>query len=190
MSRRLLLIRHAPTSATRTHAFPLDEPLDTAGRAAAAELAPGLPTSADAFSSPAQRCRETALALGLTPIIEPRLAECDFGTWAGRTLAEIHAEDPAATHAWMVDPTAAPHHGESLLDLHTRVGSWLSQLSANRDAVVIAVTHGGVVRSAVTHAINEPPLAMWRIEVAPLSITELDIRDDGLIAFTDLKART
>ena len=40
--RRLLLVRHAPTSATRGHAFPTDEPLDDRGRVAAAALGAAL----------------------------------------------------------------------------------------------------------------------------------------------------
>jgi broad specificity phosphatase PhoE len=42
----LLLVRHAPTAATRAAAFPLDEPLDDDGRAAAASLAGALPGDA------------------------------------------------------------------------------------------------------------------------------------------------
>jgi hypothetical protein len=40
--RRLLLVRHASTRATRAVAFPVDEPLDEHGRNAAARLAGAL----------------------------------------------------------------------------------------------------------------------------------------------------
>lgn len=182
---RLLLVRHAPTAATRAAAFPLDEPLDDDGRAAAASHAGGLPGDAAAVCSPARRCLQTATALGLRPKIDVRLRECDFGRWAGRTLAECDAEDPAATRAWMLDPAAAPHHGENLLDFHARIGAWLTEVAAAPDAVTVAVTHGGVVRSAVTHALNAPLAVMWRIGVAPLSITELDLRDDGCVTLLE-----
>lgn len=172
---RLVLVRHAPTAATRAGAFPLDEPIDDYGRVAAASLAGALPGDATAFCSPARRCLQTAAALGLRPTVDARLRECDFGRWAGRTLAELDAEDPAATHAWMLDPAAAPHHGESLLAFHARVGAWLAEVAAAPDAVIVAVTHGGVVRSAVTHALNAPPAAMWQTSVVPLSIIELDL---------------
>ena len=62
--RRLLLIRHASTDAVRRAAFPVDEPLDAAGRAAAALLA-GRLGRGDALCSPARRARETAAAAGL-----------------------------------------------------------------------------------------------------------------------------
>src|SRR5439155_5979346 len=65
--RRLLLVRHAPTRATRATAFPLDEPLDDAGRLAATALAAALPARCELLSSPAVPCRETAEAAGLSP---------------------------------------------------------------------------------------------------------------------------
>ena len=75
--KRLVLVRHAPTASTRAAAFPRDdEGLDAGGRAAAAALV--LPRG-DALCSPARRCLETAEAAGLAPVLEPALAECDFG---------------------------------------------------------------------------------------------------------------
>ena len=36
-----------------------------------------------------------------------------------------------------------------------------------------AITHGEVVKAAVVHALGAPLLAFWRIDAAPLAITEL-----------------
>ena len=119
--RRLLLVRHAPTDATRQSAFPRDEPLDQRARREATRLAARLPQRCEAVTSPARRCRETALAAGLDPTPEPALAECDFGSWAGRSLADVDAADPAGARAWMTHPDSAPHGGESLAVLCTRI---------------------------------------------------------------------
>lgn len=169
--RRLLLIRHASTDAVRRAAFPLDEPLDAAGRASALELA-GRLGRGDALCGPARRARETAGAAGLDPALDPALDECDFGTWAGRTLEEVHREDPGRAHAWMTDPHARPHGGETLAELLARVGGWLDA-QALADGRGIAITHGGVVKAAVTHALGAPVAAFWRVDVAPLAVTEL-----------------
>jgi broad specificity phosphatase PhoE len=175
--RRLLLVRHAATAVTRAAGFPADEPLDARGRAEAAALAGALPGRAAALSSPTLRCRETAAAAG-TP--EPRvveaLAECDFGAWAGRTLAEVAAAAPADVGAWMDDPDAAPHGGESLARFARRVGEWLDGEAAS-DGCAVAFTHGGVVKAALVHALGAPLAAFWRIDVAPLSVTELHAHD-------------
>jgi broad specificity phosphatase PhoE len=108
--------------------------------------------------------------------IEPELVECDFGAWAGRTLAEVHAAEPAAAGAWMVDPDAAPHGGESLTAFATRVGGWLER-QAGGDGCAVAITHGGVVKAALVRALAAPLEAFWRIDVAPLAITELHAHD-------------
>jgi broad specificity phosphatase PhoE len=173
--RRLLLIRHASTNAVRRAAFPVDEPLDDAGRAAAHALANRLGRG-EALCSPALRARETAAAAQLQPAVEPALGECDFGSWAGRTLAQVHAEDPQGAGAWMTDPHACPHGGESLADLLQRVGEWLDR-QARSDGRAIAVTHAGVVKAAVVHAFAAPAAAFWQVDVAPLAVTELHAHD-------------
>ncbi len=175
--RRLLLVRHAPTSATRAASFPGDEPLDRRGRAEAAGLLARLPTHDELLCSPAARCSETARAAGLAdPLVQPELAECDFGSWAGRSLADLDSADPAATAAWMSDADACPHGGESLSAFAMRVGLWLDGQAA-LDGSAVAITHGGVVKAALVHALCAPIAAFWRIDVSPLSITELHAND-------------
>lgn len=178
--RRLLLVRHAPTVATRAAAFPCDEPLDERGVTEAATLAPRLPWSPPPdgmLSSPAARCLETVAVAGLPePEIQPALAECDFGSWTGRTLADVHAADPAAAEAWMTQPDTCPHGGESLTSFGARVARWVDE-QALEDGRAVAVTHGGVVKAAVVHALGAPIDAFWRIDAAPLSITELHAHD-------------
>ena len=172
-----MLVRHGSTDAVRSASFGGDEPLDAGGLAAARALRGRLPRAGERYVSPALRARQTAAAAGLDhAVVDAALGECDFGRWAGRRLADVHAEDPAAAIAWMTDPAAAPHHGESLLDLLARVGSWLEQQAARAGAAV-AVTHGGVVKAAVVHALCAPPDAFWRIDASPLALTELHAHD-------------
>jgi broad specificity phosphatase PhoE len=171
--RRLLLVRHAPTRATRATAFPLDEPLDDAGRRAAGALRGALPRRCEVFSSPAMRCRETAEVAELAPELDEALAECDFGAWMGRWLADV---EPDGARAWMLDPDAAPHGGETLRAFAARVAAWLDA-QAEREGVAAAITHGGVVKAAVVHALDAPLRAFWQIDAAPLSLTELHAHD-------------
>lgn len=174
--RRLLLVRHASTAATRASAFPGDERLDARGRAAASRLAAGLPSRCEVLSSPAARCLETAQAAGLTPRIESALAECDFGTWSGRTLADLSARDPAAVSAWMHDSDACPHGGETLAEFAGRVAHWLDG-QAEQEGTAVVITHAGVVKAALIHTLGAPLTAFWRVDVSPLAITELHAHD-------------
>lgn len=168
---RLVLIRHATTAAVRAAAFPLDEPLDAPGRAAVQAAARHW-SEAHHRCGPAQRVRETAALLGLNASIEPAIAEGDFGHWRGRTLAEIEREQPADVAAWLADPQAAPHGGESLADVHARVAAWMGDL-AGRNGSTVAVTSGGVIKAAITIALGAPVRAAWQVDVSPLSETVL-----------------
>jgi broad specificity phosphatase PhoE len=173
---RLTLVRHAPSPATRRSAFPVDEPPDPRGLDEARALAPRMGRFDAAWSGPAARARQTAEALGLDATIAPELDECDFGAWRGRTLAELDDEDPVAVAAWIEDPAAAPHGGESLLALLDRVGGWLAARAGDGQRVV-AVTHAGVIRAALVCALDAPVQAFWRFDVAPLSRTVLHAHD-------------
>jgi broad specificity phosphatase PhoE len=170
--RRLMLVRHAPTSATRASAFPADEPLDEGGREQAAGLAATLPSRAAIITSPARRCRETAEAAGLEAVIDEGIAECDFGSWSGRSLAGVNVDEPDGVRTWMLDPDAAPHGGESLGMFCARIARWLDA-QAEKDGRLVAITHGEVIKAAVVHALGAPVLAFWRIDASPLALTEL-----------------
>jgi broad specificity phosphatase PhoE len=170
--RSLLLVRHAPTAATRASAFPAGEELDARGCSQAAGLAAALPRRAEAITSPALRCRQTAEAAGLAASVDDAIADCDFGSWAGRTLAEVNETDPDGVRDWMLDPEAAPHGGESLAVLSARIARWLDA-QAELEGRVVAITHGEVVKAAIVHALGAPLHAFWRIDAAPLAVTEL-----------------
>ena len=170
---RLTLICHGATDATRRAAFPRDEPLEAKAATLAAGLGLARSANTQVFVSPALRARETAEAMGLVAIPEPALRDLDHGRWAGSTLAEIEAEEPAALALWLADPESAPHGGESIAELLARAGAWLGGLDALGDGPVLAITHAAVIRAAILHALGAPASGFWRIDVAPLSRTEL-----------------
>lgn len=173
--KRLVLIRHGSTSAVRGAAFPVDEPLDRQGVEAAMRLT-GAGGRGIALCGPSLRARETAALLGLEAAVDHALDECDFGAWRGRSLAELHAEDPDAVGLWLGHPDAAPHGGESLIEVHRRVGVWLEEQAAS-DGRTVAITSGGVIKSAVALALEAPIEATWQIDVSPLHFTELHAHD-------------
>ncbi len=78
--------------------------------------------------------------------------------------------------AWMLDPGAAPHGGESLSVFCTRIARWLDD-RAEEEGRLAVVTHGEVIKAAVVHALSAPLLAFWRVDAAPLAFTELHAHD-------------
>lgn len=172
----MLLIRHAPTAATARGRFPLDEPLQDGLGARADSLRILSRGVKHLFSGPENRATETARELGLDPVIDGDLADCDFGSWAGKRLADILASDPDGAELWFGDCEARPHGGESISDLARRVGSFMGRV-ANLEGPTVAITHAAVIRTAVLLALGAPLGAFWQVEVAPTSVTELRHRN-------------
>ncbi|MGP3984932.1 histidine phosphatase family protein [Streptomyces sp. KR80] len=172
MTVRLTLVAAAASTALREVRFDDDSSLDDRAVRQARDVAAVLPSASLRYSAPSARCRETAAALGLDAVVEPALRDCDMGAWRGRTLDDLAATQPDALAAWTADPAAAPHGGESVLDLCRRVAAWLQGLPDDAGRV-LAVTEPSVVRAAVVHALDAPLPAFWRIDVPPLSATRL-----------------
>lgn len=166
---RLTLVCHASTAALRASAFPADEPLDAQALRRLRGLASSRLCAADRhWTSPALRARETAAALGFDAVVDPLLKECDYGRWAGLTLEAVQAREAEAVGTWLQDPASAPHGGEPITGLLSRVATWLAaqQETAGR---TVAVTHASVIRAAIVQALGAEPRSFWRIDIAPLS---------------------
>ena len=165
-----MLVSHAATEAIRLSRFPDDESLNEVGRRDCAKF---LPLMADrVLCGPERRTVETAEALSADAKPDEGLRDLDIGRWRGSTLDEIA---PLELDAWLTDPTAAPHGGESIVDLVTRVREWQDYLTIGRDSV-LAVTHPAVIRAMIMIALDAPPQAFWRIDIPPLGETRLHHR--------------
>ena len=164
MTTRLALVCHAATEATRRAAFPSDEPVVVTPSPVAERVDVAL-------CGPSLACRQTASAFGLTATVSPALGDCDWGRWRGLTLPSLPA---AEVELWLTDPTAAPHGGESIVDLLGRVGAWLATLVDT--GRVLAVTHPSVIRAALVCALRGTPGSFWRMDIAPLARAELSGR--------------
>lgn len=175
---RVMLISPALNAALREARFDGDAPLDASGVRRARAAASAVPAADRRVHGPDERCTGTADALGLRSDPEPALRGWDLGRWSGQRLAEVGRDEPGAVSAWLSEPSAAPHGGESLLDLHARVGGWLDSLHREGadNSSVLAVAEPAVVRAAIVHALGLPPQTFWRLDVAPLTLTELSGR--------------
>jgi broad specificity phosphatase PhoE len=169
---RLVLVTHASTSATAGARFPADEPLEARGVSGVEEARGTLRRFEVAVRGPERRCAETADALGFAAVAHPSLADLDLGTWRGRTLTDLGAERPSELGAWLTDPEAAPHGGESVSALADRVAGWLGELPSEPSRIV-AITHPAVVRAAVLHVLGASLAGFWRLDAGPLTQTWL-----------------
>ncbi|MFF7982836.1 histidine phosphatase family protein [Streptomyces sp. NPDC007901] len=128
-----------------------------------------------AIRAPSTRCSQTADAIGLVAASEPLLRDLDVGRWRGRTVGEVAATDPDGFSAWLTDPDAAPHEGESVRQLCRRSADWLSSVTPDTGHAV-AITEAAVVRAVLIHALALPARAFWHLAVPPLSAVFLTRR--------------
>lgn len=177
MTVRVMLISPGMNAALREARFAGDAPLDDSGLRAARAAATGSVPPADRWlRGPSRHCTATAEALGLHTVGEHALRDWEMGRWSGERLSEVSAAEPDGVAAWLADPAAAPHGGESLLELCGRVGAWLDSLHGGTAGRVLGVVEPAVIRAVVVHALALPPQAFWRLDVAPLTVTELSGR--------------
>jgi broad specificity phosphatase PhoE len=169
---RLDLLAHGASAAMRAARFPDDEALEASAVGALQTLRGRLRPYAHVLTAPARAARETAAALGLDAELEPALRDCDYGRWRGLSPKDVAEREPDAFSAWLGDPSATPHGGESAAALIERVGAWLAQ-SLAREGATLAVTHAAIVRAAIVNALGAGSSAFARIDVAPLSLARL-----------------
>jgi broad specificity phosphatase PhoE len=176
MTTRLDLLAHGASAATRAVRFPDDEALEASAVRALYALSGRLCPYALVLTAPARAPRETAQALGFDAEVEAALRDCNYGRWRGLASMEVARREPDEFAAWLGDPAAAPHGGESLAALIERTGAWLAQ-SLARESATLAVTHASVVRAAIVSALGAGSSAFYRIDVAPLSLARLSGRE-------------
>ncbi|MBS9375524.1 histidine phosphatase family protein [Rhodococcus sp. B50] len=164
---RLFLVAHASTLATEQARFPCDEPISERGRREFERAS--APVVDRWVCAPERRTNDTVRAFGFPAEIDPALRELDYGTWAGTAMDDVPESE---LEEWLTDPAAAPHGGESVVDLLGRVRTWLAARDDGYERVA-AVTHPAVVRAATVCALDAPAAAFWRVDVRPLDVVRL-----------------
>ena len=155
---RITLVRHGETewSLSGRHTGRTDIPLTPRGKSNAARLRARLAGSAPilVLSSPLQRARRTCELAGFGDRmqIESDLAEWDYGSYEGRTSAEIHQERPD----WSLFRDGCPG-GETAEDVGRRADRVIARVHWDFMRVpgatdVITFEHGEIVMSAETAA--------------------------------------
>jgi len=175
----LILLCHAATRAMKTGRFPTgDEPADHEGRAVLASLRANGQTRV--IASPARVTRETAGWIANAFEIVPAFDDLDYGRWRGLSIRETGEREPEHVAAWLADPLARPHGGESVGMLAMRVAqglAFIDRLNARERCIV--VTHAIVVKVALAHVLGTPLASVYGMDLAPLSSTVLKRASPG-----------
>jgi probable phosphoglycerate mutase len=136
-------------------------------------------------SSPMRRTRQTAdavaAALGLDVREVDDVRECAFGEWEGLTFAEVREGWPDELSRWLGDPTVAAPGGESFEAVRRRVQVARDKILARHPGrTVLVVTHVTPTKMLVRDALDAPLSAVYRMELSPASVTEVQWYAGGL----------
>ncbi|MEJ2852161.1 MULTISPECIES: histidine phosphatase family protein [unclassified Saccharothrix] len=181
----VILLRHARSTANGSGVL--------AGRAPGVSLADsgvvqaeklverlaGVPIDA-VVTSPMDRCAQTLAPLlaarGLSPVVEPELAEVEYGEWTGKEIKELLKEP-----LWQVvqqHPSAAVFPGgEGLATVQARAVAAIRAHDARVTeefgprAVWVACSHGDVIKAVLADALGVHLDGFQRIVVDPASVS-------------------
>ncbi len=189
----ILLVRHGQTSTTGSVLPGRAKGLHLAdtGRAQAQRAAEriGELKRVDAiYCSPLERTRETAApigaAVGLRPVTERGLLECDFGDWTGAELKQL-MKLPEWGTVQRVPSTFRFPGGESFGEMQHRIVSTLDRLRARHPGgTVVCVSHADPIKAALAHALGTHLDLFQRIVVSPCSVSIVSWSPFGPIALT------
>jgi probable phosphoglycerate mutase len=186
-----MLARHGATALSLEKRFSgrggLDAPLAPIGVAQAEALADemtGREPVTRIIASPLLRTRQTAKIvadrLGIPVELEEGFAECGFGEWDGRTFAEVSQLWPDELESWLSSTSVPPPGGESFEACRERVAT------ARRRVVdtfagerVLVVAHVTPIKILVSMAVDAPLSSLYRMELAPCSLSTLAWFPDG-----------
>ena len=183
----IVLVRHGETEWTVTgqHTSRTDVALTDEGRRQAAALTSTLAGRPFALvlSSPRQRALETCRHAGYGDHVEVSddLVEWDYGTYEGRTTADIRADEPGWT-LW----DGSPDLGESIAAISSRADRVLTRIGAvDGDALVFS--HGHFLRVLTARWLELDANDGRLFALSPASVSTLDReREQRVIASWNL----
>ena len=172
VKQRVYLLRHGATewSLSHRHTGTTDIALTSAGRAAAARLAPLLAqeTFELVLVSPMQRARETCRLAGLIARAQSdeNLLEWRYGNYEGHTPQQIRALVPG----WLIFRDGCPG-GETPDHIGTRVDRLISRIRGLEGNVAL-FAHGHVLRVLAARWLRLPVFAgsCFPLDAATLSV--------------------
>jgi probable phosphoglycerate mutase len=189
----LILVRHGVTSHTAEKRFSgglgssnpglTDEGRDQV-RATAEWLKPIADDVDIVVSSPVRRTLESAEILGEVlghPLeVEEGFAEMEFGAWDGLTFAEVAEQYKDEMDLWLGSIDHAPGGGESFRAVEKRVLAARDRvISEHTGKTLVVVSHVTPIKTLVAHALDAPLLSVYRMELAPASVSVLTYFEGG-----------
>lgn len=178
-------VRHAPVNSGGRIYGAADVDADCSDPSLFRGLAARLPEPAIWVTSHLRRTHQTAEAIfeqrgdgAARPSLQqdPELGEQSFGDWQGLTYAECEESRGKGMETfWLAPAEETPPNGESFAALVERVSAAIRRLTEqHRGADIVAVTHGGTIRAALSLALKLPPAQVLAFSIDNCSLTRID----------------
>lgn len=185
---KVVVVRHGETTwgAQGRFAGREDVPLTSRGRRQASSVGDRVKVLRPAIvlTSPLQRCRLTANAIGgaagAPVVVHDALLDGALGEWTGQHPTDIENRWPAEFAHWRSDPDAPPPGGESFNQIRARIDPLLRELVGQyRGRTVVLVTHAATSKMILLTALDVPSHAAYRLRIDTASLSGFTIADDG-----------
>lgn len=171
---RLILIRHgeAVGNASGVMLGRQDVPLTERGRQQALALREKLPLPHAIYTSPLQRCHDTAMLMNPRPDLKVQelaeLIEIDQGIFTGLTWAQAQAQHPELCEELEESDYLIPvPEAESMAMAWQRAKQAWKQLRRHRDEQCVwCISHGGFLQCLISVVLGSDRL--WGMEIPPL----------------------
>jgi len=173
------LMRHGEPVGGSRYRGQIDDPLSDKGWQQMRDTVAGHAPWDVIVSSPLTRCsafaEELAAALQLPLAIQADFKEIGFGSWEGKTRAELAEVDPQQLQKFYQAPIKyRPEGAEALTDFSARVtAEWQRMLDAQHGEHLLVVAHAGVIRVLICHALGLPVEQMFRLQISNASISRI-----------------
>ncbi len=181
-----ILLRHGETAMAGLFCGHSDPPLNDAGTQQIGLAASMLGQRPDViYASDLKRARQSAELIashfGLPVHLRPGLREIGFGAWEGLSWEQIERLFPAEAQAWMEwYPQGVIPGGEPYGSFLERVRQEMTFLLAQSEVQsLIAITHGGFIRSALTELYSLPRSEAYRCSAQYAAIVPIPPEQPG-----------
>lgn len=168
--------------------------LNDEGKAQAAALSErlgDLPLAA-IYTSPLERCVETATAVarprGLELRLVEQIGEVRYGEWQGAELKELYKHELWPGVQFYPSGTRFPN-GETLGEAQMRMVQALDGLRARHPKQIVAVfSHADIIKLAIAYYVGMHVDLFQRLMISPCSLTAISFEAMGprLLAFNDM----
>lgn len=181
----LLLVRHGHTDSAgkRLTGWTAGIHLNEIGRQQAEHLVErvdGIRVDA-IYSSPLERCRETAAPLAkarrLSVHVRRHLIETGYGEWTGRSIAQVRKTKLWRTVERVPSAMRFPG-GESLLEVQARAVDEVNRIARDHPkGIVVVVSHADPIRLVIAQVAGADVDHLHRLVVDTCSITAIALEN-------------